>query len=418
MKDWAKDLNNFVLPMNAKTAEPEKIEKYLTDGWIVEQKHDGMRCSLYFGHRLFVPTKSHRVKSRAFSRSLGVADNLPVEITGKIPHITDVLYGGVNGTILDCELTHHLGFGVSREILGSNTNRALAMQFGKKLKMSPTNTLSADAKKLLGKMERSRYEANKPAAKNVVFYTDENGKHQIAPWYGPVKAMVFDLPHHCGSDLTTNGHSYILLQRLDLLDDLFEDYFDAEDGHLSYFPMHKADRYGDSMHRDILAQGGEGTMLKNLNGLYVPSTWNEEKNRMNDSRSSDWRKRKKQATFDVVIMGYEPANETSVKVGAKDATITKFHAMGWIGAVIFGVYDDGELIEVGRCSGMTEEVRKMLSNNTLGNLNRVIEVECHALNRNTHALSHPRFSGFRDDKRAIDCTLENHIESGKGSVRK
>ena len=90
--------------------------------------------------------------------------------------------------------------------------------------------------------------------------------------------------------------------------------------------------------------------------------------------------------------------------------VTKFYAMRWIGAIIFGVWKDGKLVEVGRTSGMDEATRQLISESKEEYLGQVIEVEAQGLiDKSKGSLQHPRFVCFRNDKSSEQCTFEAHI---------
>lgn len=413
MKDWSTNIDNYVLPMAAKVAD-EKLEQYFTADWVVDEKLDGTRCGLYIGH--WSDMKSRHGKARGFSRRISVTDGLPVEISEKIPHLT-VVFEHLNGTLFDTEIIHEEGFAAGREILGSDKERAIAMQFGKPLRLKRhRHSFNKLEHKLVQQLIDNRANKGLTAPHTVTFFEDKYGKKQVAPWYGPVTAVVFDLPVYCGQMLT---HNTPLRKRLAILHGAFKGFPSLQNNPYlrPAYPL-RADRWAKLIHRKIIEQGGEGTMLKRLDGLYIPSAWDYSKNKLWESRSGDWRKHKKEYTFDVVIMGYEEPKPLSVKVGQSKATETKFHNLGWIGAIKFGVYKDGELYEIGTCSGMPDEVRKAISENRLHYLGRVVEVEAHAMFPGTYALAHPRWLRFRDDKYPKACTLEAHIEAGKKCLRK
>jgi ATP-dependent DNA ligase len=145
----------------------------------------------------------------------------------------------------------------------------------------------------------------------------------------------------------------------------------------------------------IVARGGEGVILKRKDHAYGDKT--------------GWVKVKKQATADVVIMGFVPAKEMSVKKGADKATITKYAKAGLIGAIQCGQYDSGGglkvwLREVATVSGMTDDLRERLSDTETQSkwIGKVIEIE-HNGREPTGRFRHPRFNRFRDDKAAKDC---------------
>jgi ATP-dependent DNA ligase len=151
---------------------------------------------------------------------------------------------------------------------------------------------------------------------------------------------------------------------------------------------------------EIAVRGLEGIILKNKNSTYVQ-----------DKRSPNWIKVKKEQTYDVVITGYdEPKAESKKTSGILSET--KYKAKGWIGAIRYGCYRNGELVEVGSVSGMDDDVRQMLSENKEDYLGRVIELKGQEVLKD--AIRHPRFVMFREDKDATECKWEDIF--GKGEV--
>jgi ATP-dependent DNA ligase len=90
--------------------------------------------------------------------------------------------------------------------------------------------------------------------------------------------------------------------------------------------------------------------------------------------------------------------------------VTKFYYNGWIGAIRYGMYRDGQLIELGQTSGMSEAVREELTTNGDSYIGTVMEVEAFE-QLPSGAFRHPRFMRFRDDKRPEECTWEINNES-------
>jgi len=153
----------------------------------------------------------------------------------------------------------------------------------------------------------------------------------------------------------------------------------------------------------IVAEGGEGLVLKDPQAIY----------------GKGWTKWKKEETYDVVIMGFTEGNKK---------------LRGMFGAVRFGAYKDGALVEIGKCSGMPEgecfyvnDAGDTVAPNSPGCLlkplyedgqepgtrawfhaNRerligsVIEVECKGLTKK-RKLRHPQFFRIREDKLAAQC---------------
>ena len=110
-------------------------------------------------------------------------------------------------------------------------------------------------------------------------------------------------------------------------------------------------------------------MFKRLDGIYLEG-----------GRPSDnWYKAKKSATFDCVIMGFTKGKG-------------KFNTQ--IGAVIFGQYvksgNTWTLQEIGQASGMTEEVRKRMSENPAEFIGKVVVIKGQERLK-SGAIRHPQF---------------------------
>lgn len=249
--------------------------------------------------------------------------------------------------------------------------------------------------------------------------------------------VAYDVLRYRGIDVKHLPYN----QRLELLDKIMYNEETKLPHHECFLPIYSVPKEGitiegqrftqKSLHQYIMKNNMEGTIWCRLSGKYVPN-----------SRSKDKVKAKFKETFDVVIMGYEPPTkevdfdkaktepsnwkywinkkEVNVPVDkpcpARSKAVTKFYYYGWIGSVIFGVYDkDKKLVEVGRCSGMDEEVRKLLSS-TLDKISKkfkgnkkaigsVIEVEGQRY-QGEASIRWPQFIRFRPDKTAKECTVE------------
>lgn len=139
------------------------------------------------------------------------------------------------------------------------------------------------------------------------------------------------------------------------------------------------------LYHKIISKGGEGIMMKDINASY----------------GHGWYKVKKIVTWDVVIMGYEAPKQKSKKVNGKISE-TYYHKEGLIGSVIFGAYKDGVLTELGTCSGMSESIRRTLSEKGKDYIGKVIEIKFQERTK-SGAFRHARFIKFRVDKDASQC---------------
>lgn len=126
----------------------------------------------------------------------------------------------------------------------------------------------------------------------------------------------------------------------------------------------------------VIEEGGEGVVVKNLKGL-----------------EDSWFKVKKTRSWDVVITGFTEAN-----IGKTG----KFK--GLIGAIRYGFYFDGGLIEMGKCSGMTNAQRIDFTNHQEYYIGKVIEVKGQELG-NRNGIVFPRFLRIRDDKLPSECVF-------------
>lgn len=156
----------------------------------------------------------------------------------------------------------------------------------------------------------------------------------------------------------------------------------------------------------ILERGGEGIVLKNLNSLYV----------MGKKPMWQWMKIKQKDETDFIIMGFEPAEkiykgkdfdswpywkeENGVMI-----PVTKFYYNNWIGSIQLGAYVDGVLTQVCTASGIDEELRKDMTENSDKYINRVARV---GFMEKTEANipRHPKFMELHPDKRPDECVWE------------
>ncbi len=157
------------------------------------------------------------------------------------------------------------------------------------------------------------------------------------------------------------------------------------------------------MYIDLVADGGEGIMLKHRDGIYYPG-----------KRKSAWLKVKRQETYDWVVTGFTDAEELNDK-GER----TKF--AGLVGAVKYGGYrrvgegrepippnwTDLDVETIGQCSGMDNATRQNMTDNPDLWLGKVIEISGQQADPETHVIRHPSFVRVRDDKDRMECIIEN-----------
>ena len=207
----------------------------------------------------------------------------------------------------------------------------------------------------------------------------------------------------------------------------------------------------------IVATGGEGVMIKPLDGKY------------HHKRGREYQKIKKFLTREVIIMGFtDPTDEYKGKFPtiekwnywetcdgerfdlsestpeqrntfkanyypAECRPISKNYCKYWVGNIRFGVSiedtemlnlpktkkfnieemilegDDVRVLEVGECSGFDEETREMFSDDPESWIGKVIEVKANEIFKDTGKLRHPRYMRVREDKSPIECNYKDHI---------
>lgn len=127
----------------------------------------------------------------------------------------------------------------------------------------------------------------------------------------------------------------------------------------------------------IIDLGFEGAIVKRLDAPYASG-----------KRGRGWWKIKAIETVDAVIMGYQPGE------GKYD---------GQLGALLLGQYDaDGALVQIAKCSGMTDAERLTMSQDPGTYIGTVVEFR-HMGQMPSGGYRHPVFARLRDDKAAIEC---------------
>lgn len=176
---------------------------------------------------------------------------------------------------------------------------------------------------------------------------------------GPPTYRAFDILFCNGTDVRELPY----IERILLLDEIVNN----ETNKL----IQRIGAHKDSLaHYDrIIDRGGEGVILKDFTAPY----------------GEGWVKVKRYSTLDVIVTGF---------TDAKEGRTGKF--LGLIGAAKISVYTpSGQLVEVGRASGMTDAVRDDMSMNPQKWIGNVIEVAAQEFAKNR--LRSPRFKRARPD---------------------
>jgi hypothetical protein len=420
-------LETILLPMGAKEIKDEvKMDAlWEDDDYIAEVKYDGSRYV--------------SVGGRMFSRRVSDVTHFPVEKTGNVPHIVDIL-NKYPLLILDGE-TYYEGMNSNdvTSIMGASSDKARWRQgFGE-----------FEAPFLVGSKGRWRMDESQEW---VEVAKKEVAELAIAEIRAPLKYVMFDiLRDFDGTWLTDLPHWSRRSKLLKAYAKICMDLGVAALPNIELSRIEPQDKLG--FYNKIIAEGGEGVILKNINGLYFTGAkpmWN-------------WIKVKKHITVDVVIMGFKPATKEyeplrdgllathpywelqrfdydndmeQVLVGEpfkyngilsnpapqiKYTPVTKFYFHDWIGAVTFGQLDpsntvtmcerNGEncqeypqLKELGYFSGINEELRKDMSENPLKYIGECVEIGAMEQTKDGF-YRHPQFSRLRPDKNSNECII-------------
>jgi ATP-dependent DNA ligase len=361
----------YLEPQTCLEADKKHIPE---DDTIAEQKFDGTRETMY------VTSEGNRFFSRRISKkTIWFAEN-----TDCVPHLRDLKLKGLEGCIFDGELT------------------------------TPTiDGTSKDVQSIIGSLPETALE-NQIESGFAVFH-------------------VFDILYYKG----VRVENLPLYERKKILHDLFK--YDIPSVTFlvrtkTYATKKTAAKYPQIVDEvvgsfkkllyDMWDKGLEGLVVKYLKSLY------EQK------RTKTWLKLKPIKYRDVVILGYNPATiwydgkslgekgfwdywadaedetaivkkrMTSVEAEKKGLLpVTKPWAMDWIGSINVGVYKDKKLIKVAEVKGISDKDLEYIKKNEKELIGEVIEIKFNQfIDKKKTSCRHPRFSRWRDDKNAKDCT--------------
>ena len=141
------------------------------------------------------------------------------------------------------------------------------------------------------------------------------------------------------------------------------------------------------IYNSVVAAGGEGLVLKNLNSTYTPGACPRD----------TWYKMKKTETYDVIIMGYKTGT------GRNEGLVT---------SIVCGLMDaSGKLKRVGNCAVYDTEMKSTFATRGWDYLNKVIEISCDEINRKGKMRT-AHYICLRDDKAPSECTMPQ-VKNGR-----
>jgi len=181
--------------------------------------------------------------------------------------------------------------------------------------------------------------------------------------------------------------------------------------------------------QSLLADGYEGVVITREGALYQPGK--------RPSKDTLKVKKELQETIDCIVVGANPPSKEytgkeieswpywfdilnnekitsaaysdkynaniylSYADGAPLVPVTKNWFYGWAGSLQLGVYKDGQLVEIGNLSGITDEVKEHWKD-YVGRVCTITAMEI----MDTGGVRHPKFCNWRDDIELTDCTWE------------
>lgn len=153
----------------------------------------------------------------------------------------------------------------------------------------------------------------------------------------------------------------------------------------------------------IWDDGGEGIILKRKDSIYV----------MGKKPAWQWVKVKNSDTADLFISGYEPPTMAYngkdfdnwpywKEVNGVTVPVTKNYYLGWIGALELSAYVNGIPTKICTCSGISEALRKELTEDQERFLGTVVKISYMERTEAGYP-RHPRFMEFHESKVESEC---------------
>ena len=310
----------------------------------------------------------HSEHAYLFSRSASTVTKLQSEKSANVPHIMDALNVLPPGTILIGEIYYPNGTSKNvTSIMGCLAPKAIERQNGS---------------------------------------------------YGKIHYYIHDILMYKGIDFVqekvTNWKRYLMLQKIFALYEL--DKYDF---------LELAESWEDNLYvrvGDSLTAGEEGMVIKAKDGIYEPG-----------KRPTTNLKAKQVDFVDAIIIGFEsPTKEYYGKevenwkywidvegkcvegmyygVDGIFTPVTKPYFMGWFNARIrIGAYDEnGNIKEIGTIhSGISDEMKKDMTENPDNYLNKVIKIQCMSLDKKEKTIRHGHYKGKHPDKNPTECTIKD-----------
>lgn len=336
--------SNLYHPAKARTKLPEDLEQ---DHLVAEEKFDGSRYLLYIGYD---PYHRSTRPNTLLSRRLSVKDDMYVDKSDNIPHITQV------------------NFNIKQPLGGPGL----------------TGTCVLDGEVYIPGQE---------------FYTlngimnslpEESIRKQVL--VGKVHFMAFDILRINDYGTTPQDNewqAHTQRERREELEAFFALIPDNVREYLQLIPQHKQGKDNfDVLFHTIVEAGGEGLIIKDQDALY----------------GKGWSKMKRAHDVSTVCMGFKSGT------GKYEGQIGAIQLGVYMERTSFGsLTTDGEskmeLVEIGFASGMDDALRLEMTECPDDYIGSVVDVHTQGLTSGNR-LRHPTYIRFRDDLNSGDCTME------------
>lgn len=232
--------------------------------------------------------------------------------------------------------------------------------------------------------------------------------------------------------LADRGESYLNMKAIDRFLTV-KDYSQKCDNPYVEWAEYKNGKELWELLQNLLADGYEGVVITQQDATYQPGK--------RSNKVSLKIKKELQDTIDCVVIGAEPPTRlyngkeietwpywfdesenmyftdkeylekwktniyTAYVDGAPVYPVTKNWFYGWAGSWRLGAYKDGKLVQIGKLSGLTDEMKE----NWKDYVGTVVEVSCMEIMDNEQGgkgLRHPKLINIRKDKDKTECLWE------------
>ncbi len=352
---------DLIIPMKAVGTTKERLKEIIASAlWTCDFKLDGHFFVSYVNYK---PIDDFN--TRFFSRNVSVETGYFSERT---PHLKDLVrqadkkFAGYGPMIITGEVVHFLGKDTVTSVVGGSPEHAWQRQeeLGRPV-FCPFDLLAYDGEWL----GNCPLESRKSLLRAICEDADADMVTDKVQFENPIDDCLWRLT-----------------PTLELMQECF-------------YGCEKSEFTKHDMWNYALEHGFEGLVHKRLASLYVPGYISNDTVRIRGSK--DWIKQKKKREFDVVILRFTDARFG--RTGQFD---------GMVGAVVFGQYKNGELVEIGQASGFDVATRQDMTDHPEKYIGKVAVVEAQERSSARDRLRHAQYKGLRDDKRPEECVYDEN----------